>query len=800
MLYVVRLVNAYLGGAIAVRDSDGFEYKLAVFADAVVEDFAFAGDHLCVLISRKGGIALLDLHRREVVERARLSFQPEGIVVSPDGSRAVAWAANPGRIGVVDLPSLTEALTFNLAERRTDGGYNLVYRTADELQKQRLRLVDLPYVDAPLCQMRFSKRVRPAFRADGHIVMPIEYNEKGPDFVWDHIDGKPLSSSFFQWTVGIAELDLDAARIDFRPFRYIMEQMPQCHFEVRAISPDGQLAVLHSASPIAGPAKDRPEGGALARVFGRRGTKRSWAYGLELWDIAGKQPIRKGVTAFHAFRDDGIMHPTSVRLTPADAETLRPEIDLVMPGLLAVLSGRGAEWHTSAQKRAEDAYFVPRETAATRPAFRPGFGRVADPLLFGPVMRQLLEVQPGTPQEIPWADLSNRQKWFLSHFIRGWGFHARTPVMAVAWTSDPDRVVVLGRNGIVREISFAQGPGVAFEVRDPPHPSHGFDWSKQDAQLIPLGNRSFAVDYFSARFEFDLPQSTDFGFHNLEGTRQLPIRVITDHQQHVKESAYADSLTRAIRPGYITIDGRAPAQIVAGLEKLAPELRANFDEIVVDNRWAPALFHRGKPIEEMEFCDILVRDGSQAARTALETLLLAWLERTSGTVQPVWHPDDETPAMGPVALALVQLCEPIPGAVMTFFSRRDPDHDNWTPEAWQALALSPYRLAQPELLALRIRLALQDISTGNIGPDLFALYNLDQDREKLRADLSQVETYARLVAAQIRAQWPDLASAGNSRGAFLVEKIVGAIDLTAPAEAALVAALRGQLPHADSPV
>ncbi|TYC78566.1 hypothetical protein FMN63_03295 [Stappia sp. BW2] len=104
------------------------------------------------------------------------------------------------------------------------------------------------------------------------------------------------------------------------------------------------------------------------------------------------------------------------------------------------------------------------------------------------------------------------------------------------------------------------------------------------------------------------------------------------------------------------------------------------------------------------------------------------------------------------------------------------------------------------MLALRIRLALQDISTGNIGPDLFALYNLDQDREKLRADLSQVETYARLVAAQIRAQWPDLASAGNSRGAFLVEKIVGAIDLTAPAEAALVAALRGQLPHADSPV
>lgn len=168
--------------------------------------------------------------------------------------------------------------------------------------------------------------------------------------------------------------------------------------------------------------------------------------------------------------------------------------------------------------------------------------------------------------------------------------------MAVAWTPDPDRIVVLGRNGVIREVSFTRGPGVAFEVSDPPEPSYGFDWRSQDAQLIPLGNRSFAVDYNSARFEFDLPESPGFGPHNLEGVQPLSIRVITDKALHARESTAADRLTRAIRPGYITIDGLEPSHIIAGLEKLAAELRANFDDIVVDDRWAPALFHRGKPI------------------------------------------------------------------------------------------------------------------------------------------------------------------------------------------------------------
>lgn len=267
---------------------------------------------------------------------------------------------------------------------------------------------------------------------------------------------------------------------------------------------------------------------------------------------------------------------------------------------------------------------------------------------------------------------------------------------------------------------------------------------------------------------------------------------------HAKESAAADRLTRAIRPGYITIDGREPAQIIAGVEKLAPELRARFDEIVIDNRWAPALFHRGKPIEEMEFCDILVRDGSLAARTALETLLSAWVERTAGTVQPVWHPDNETPAMGSVALALVQLGDPLPESVMTFIARRDTDHDNWTLDAWQALALSPYRLAQPELLALRIRLALQEISTGNfVRPDFFAFYHLDRDRARLRADPSRVDGYASLIVAQIKAQWPNLVSGGNSRSAIFLGRIIDAMDMADPAEAALAAALRARLPLAD---
>jgi hypothetical protein len=151
--------------------------------------------------------------------------------------------------------------------------------------------------------------------------------------------------------------------------------------------------------------------------------------------------------------------------------------------------------------------------------------------------------------------------------------------------------------------------------------------------------------------------------------------------------------------------------------------------------------------------------------------------------------------MGHVALGLVQLCDPVPDAVMTFVARRDPDHDNWTPDAWQTLSLSPYRSAQPDVIALRIRLALQDISTGNfVRPDFFAFYHLDRDRVRLRADPSRAEAYANLIVTQMRAQWPDLASAGNSRGASFLGSIVGAMDITDPAEAALAAALRAQLP------
>lgn len=149
--------------------------------------------------------------------------------------------------------------------------------------------------------------------------------------------------------------------------------------------------------------------------------------------------------------------------------------------------------------------------------------------------------------------------------------------------------------------------------------------------------------------------------------------------------------------------------------------------------------------------------------------------------------------MGSVALALVQLGDPVPEAVMTYIARRDPDHDNWTPDAWHALALSPYRLAQPEVLALRIRLALQDISTGNIDPNLFALYHLDRDHALLRADPSRAETYAGAIAAQVRAQWPDPDSSETSRGASLLISILGEMDRTDPAEAALASALRAQL-------
>jgi hypothetical protein len=789
MDHVVRIVSATLGGAIAIRSPDGREDKMAVFADAGIEDFAMLGGGRCLLISRNGGAALLDLAAREVVRRTRLSFHPQRVVAAPDGQRAIVYFNHPAIISVLDVATLSEIRKFNLARRREGGDYDLLFRSADELKADKIRFHQLPNADAPLRVLKMAPGVTPRVSADGKLFAALEYHEDGPEFVYDHTAGKPMTTTLVRRTSAIGTFDLDAARLAITPLRQVIEHHNDGHFQVRLISGDGRHVVMQSTSLLEAPAP-KPSG-ALDRIFGRR-TAPALAYGLELWDLGAPQPARSAVTPYQAFRDEDLMHPNTVRLPEQEAALRRRAADLLMPGLEAAAAGQRAQWERSEAKRREDDFFQPFARHAEHTKRRQPMIHLGVPSVFGPLLRTLLRVDKSAPQGVPWEAMTDRQKEFVSEIQRAWGFHAKTPVMAMAWTSEPDRIAALGRNGIVREISFAEGPGPAWQLVDPPQSTYGFDWISHDAQLIRIRDRTFAVDYHAARFEFDLPASPDFGAHHLDGATPLPFRIIKDRDRHQKEVAEADRLTRAIRPGYVTIKSSDAKEIIAGLGKLATEVRTRFDEIVVDYRWTPALFVRGKAIEEQEFSEILVEDGSDAARAALQGLLEAYVEVCT-KAQNVWHPDDHTPTMGAVAFALVKLSDAVPECVTTFCGRRDMDHDGWTFDAFGKLDLPADRLTAPDLLALQFRLAIQDISTGNIEPELFRQYGLRHARLALDRDPALAEPYADLIAAQLLAQ--SNASLGFARGADpLLTKIADALGASAPAEAGLAAALRKRLP------
>jgi hypothetical protein len=790
MDYVVRIVGATLGGAVAVRSPDGEEYKIAIFADALVEHHAMLAGGRCLLISRNGGAALLDLAARAVVRRARLSLHPERIVAAPGPDRVVVYRHDPAIIAVLDLADLSEVRKFNLARRRPDGDYDLLFRSLDDLKAENISWHSLPNADAPLRVLKLARGVQPAMRGDADLVAALEYHEDGPEFAYDEVDGKPLTTKLVRRTSAVGIFDLDSARLQIRPLRQTIEHPLDSHFQVRLIGRDGTRAVLQSASPIEAPASGGAVG-ALGRIFGRKPAS-SLAYGLELWDIGAAKPGRQAVVAYQAFRDQDLMHPSSVRLSPSEADLRRQAAALVMPGLEAVISGQRPQWEKGAARKREDEFFRPFATHVESARRRAPMSHLGDPTVFGEVLRTLLRSNKSAPQHMPWEAMTNRQKEFVSEIQRAWGFHAKTPVMAMAWTREPDRIVVLGRNATIREISLTEGPGPAYRLVDPPKSSYGFDWISRDADLVPIRGRTFAVAYYPARFEFDLPPSPDFGAHHLDRVTLLPFRIIMDRDRHDKELAEADRLTRAIRPGYVTIKSREAKDIIAGLAKLADEIRTRLGEIVVDNRWAPALFHRGKAIEEQEFCDVLVKDRSGAARAALEDLLQAYVDTNTGP-ENVWHPDDDAPTMGPVALALLRLSDPIPECVMTFYGRRDMDHDGWTREALGGLGLPAERLTATDLLALQFRLAIQDIATGNIEAELFRQYGLGHARSALHRRPALAEPYADLIVSQLEAQAKISLSWSGGADALLT-KIADALDSSSPSEATLAAELRRRLP------
>jgi hypothetical protein len=185
-----------------------------------------------------------------------------------------------------------------------------------------------------------------------------------------------------------------------------------------------------------------------------------------------------------------------------------------------------------------------------------------------------------------------------------------------------DRFVVLSRDGTIRECSLAGGAGQTFQLVDPE--TRGWPFSKRhvpspslaELELIHLQDRAFAVDLYEFRLELDMP-STDVSAGG-DPWASVPVtyRIVRDAEGWDREVKQVIRLAGKIRRGYVAIWSKEPTRIIAGLRELAREVRNHLDEIVVDDRWLPSLYHRGRAVAEPELCDILIADGSDEAARA----------------------------------------------------------------------------------------------------------------------------------------------------------------------------------------
>lgn len=786
--FEIRIVNGNIGGGVAVKKPDGKERKVAIFPDAHVEDFANFENKFCVLVSRKRGIAFLDLNTMKISKRIQLLHGVENVIISPNGKFALCYRCKEFTLIVLRLPDLEEIKVYNLAQRRDDGAYNLIYKTQEELKVEGVTFDKIPTGEAPLRRIRMSKNVCPKFTRDGKLVVPVEYYEEevtyelGPKS--SSSIAKLISYNFKKFTIGVAQINFSTETFDFRLIRQISESKLDTDFHVRSISEDGTKFILHSAHPIPVTTGQKVQNKfGLKNVFGRRQSA-SWGYGAEVWDITNMEPSLVKVNHYQNFDDNILIHPTTLKMFDHEKADFQYAVDLLLPGLIAALSGRRTEWENSSEKRKEDAFYTPGETGQELPSYQYPYWRVSDPLLFGEVMRQILKAHPSFPQNLPWADLTTRQKHFIKYLIEAWGFHAKTPIMSLTWIDNLDGFLVLGRNGALREISISQGPGPAYRIENRPKTLDSLDWQNKDAKLNHLGNRRFEVSYYATNFQFELPESSDFGPDQIGIVKPIAIQIITDREQHQKEVKAMDRLVNAIRPGYIKIGSLAAKDIISGINQLAEDLRNNYSQIVVDGRWTPSLWVKGKPVEEQDICNILYEDASKEAAEALKNLLTSYLQSTSGRLQDAWHLDDETPTMGPVAISLIKMLTPVPAVVMEFIEQRDIDHDDWFYEAFDNSGIEARQTNPDDLLPIRIRLAMQAMSRGYLNK-FFELFGLNSDLVKLNSNPSLASKYAREIIIQTDRQWPKKPVDRSMYAANVIKTIRTSLDNNNPGERAL---------------
>lgn len=809
MNFVVRPIDGTLGSAIAISDGGGEDYKLAVFADGGIKDYALIGDDQCVLISRKRGIAIVDLSVREVVKRGTLPRPFDRIAVAKDGARALAYLCNPGLLAFIDLASLASTAEFNLIQLRDDGAFDLLHRDQEAMREAKTPWDSIPFSDGPLRaeiraeelwlkyapenpsglrRMRFTRTARAVFRPDGKVVLPFEFSANGPNWVTDRSYAKPITMSAHVISVGIAVIDEDAACAEMRIIRRRTETSVYTKFPVRSISPDGNRAILQSSDPLAQPSEPETpaSGGLLRKTFGRRGSGKL-AFGLEQWNVS-HEPRLESAILFRTLDGGALLPVDTQRFSEAQIQEARRDIDLVFPGVEAGFHDRQREWLSSPAKRQADAYFDPFETREA-PAYNPPFNRVHYPLLFAEAAQRLVKLHPKPFSHVPWDRLGDREKRLVAGILGGWSKHSDHAASSIVWMGT-DRFATFSLDGKVREVSIFDGVGQAYQLTDPEKQA----WPFSDRDMFPptlqhVKDRTYAIDLFNIRLEFELPPFAKAGSRDFLHATPLYYRTTLDAARHNAEVKQVDRLTEKIRRGYVKIGGTDATNIIAGLHQLMAEVRDHLDEIIVDDRWIPSLYHRGKPITETEFSAILSADGSKQAIQALDGLLTTFLDATEGQKQNIWHPDDGTPTMGPVSLALIKLADPLPASVTRFYARRDMDHDMWTYEAFERLDLPRERFLAADLVALQIRLAIQDICTGNVDANIFALYRLKLVRDALHSNPAIAEELAETILHQTEAQAPDFTWASSSGVAGIVKAIAESLDSSVQSEASLAAAL-----------
>lgn len=820
MRYFFRAIAGNAGGsALAIRDgADDEEQMLALFADSTCKDFVRFGNEHCLALSHAGELALVDLANRQVVKRRKHRFRPDTLVVASDLSQAIGYAN--GTVFVIDLEDLDYLAKYNLIQQRADGGFDLLHRDADILKKEETPWDSIPCSDGPLRdeimsedspwlryapekpsglrRMRFSRHVRGVFRADGKLVLPFEFFKRtGPSWVSDPRPKKPSVQKTSVISNGVAVLDLNDQTAQFHVLASHVENKVDSDFYVRSFSPDGLTAILPAYEPVKLPSSSpAPAGRGLARaVFGRKNMgheSANYAFALEVWDIS-ETPERQCVIPYRAVSQDSLLQIDTQRLLDDRRNAAAKEIDLIQAGIAANFSDAMEYWRTSAERRNEDAYFAPFESV---PADKTSYKLVHAPALFPEAIKRLMRLHPQPFSSFNWKQAEPRQCKLFVGMLNAWAKHSLHGTDAIIWSSN-ERFVALSRGGTLREISTKGTVGPVCQLVPP----DGGEWAYWRGYMLSLALEQYSQSSFEVQIFAMAPagdclrvELLDAPLSNMRaGEPVMPLRYsfLREYDLDDKKRVLSkvDRLTDKIRRGHIKIKDRNAASIIAGLAELSDEVTAYFDEIVVGNRWVPALQYRGKPVIEDEFCKILLVDGSVDAIAALDGFLTTYLSVMQTRQENVWHHDDLKPTMGPVTMALIQMCDPIPQSVMQFYARRDMDHDMWTQDVFEKLPLTDERLLSPDLVTLQIRLAIQDIATQNMDPDIFALYRLPLLREALQADANMVPILTELIVSQTQAQSPNFTWSSGDGIPGVLEAIADQLYRNHDAEQALAGEL-----------